>query len=146
MEARVDPAFEELNEQESDRLYQRAFRAWLEKGLAQPSPGLRRAFARLAWRDSWDDSPPLEQLQWAGRKLVEWRDYPEPWLREPFARDEEIETLVRLVRELAELSAKPRRVTDNLYRGLAPRALWPDGSTKRRAPDRAITMRWKGCC
>jgi ATP-dependent exoDNAse (exonuclease V) beta subunit len=129
VEARVDPAFEELNEQASHRLYQRSFRAWLEKGLAKSSPGLRRAFARLAWRDSWDDSPPIEQLQYAGKKLVEWRDYPEPWSREPFARDEEIRTLVRLVRELAEMSSKPRRVNDNLYRGLAPaRALagWID--------------------
>jgi ATP-dependent exoDNAse (exonuclease V) beta subunit len=87
VEARVDPAFEELSEQASHRLYQKSFRAWLEKGLALSSPGLRRAFARLAWRDSWDDSPPIEQLQWAGKKLVEWRDYPEPWLREPFSRD-----------------------------------------------------------
>ena len=120
VEACVDPAFEELSDQESQRLYQRSFRAWLEKGLAQSSPGLRRAFARLAWRDSWDDSPPMEQLQWAGKKLVEWRDYPEPWLREPFSRDEEIKTLVRMARELAELSARPRRVNDNLYRSLAP--------------------------
>jgi len=120
VEARVDPAFEELSDQEGNRLYQRSFRAWLEKSLAQSSPGLRRAFARLAWRDSWDDSQPIEQLQWAGRKLVEWRDYPEPWLRDPFSRDEEIKTLVRMVRELAEMSAKPRRVNDNLYRGLAP--------------------------
>jgi ATP-dependent helicase/nuclease subunit A len=129
VEARVDPAFEEMSEQESHRLYQRSFRAWLEKGLARPSPGLRRAFARLAWRDSWDDSAPIEQLQWAGKKLVDWRDYPEPWLREPFSRDEEIKTLVRMARELAEMSAKPRRVTDNLYRSLAPaRALagWID--------------------
>jgi ATP-dependent helicase/nuclease subunit A len=120
VEARVDPAFEELSEQESHRLYQRSFRVWLEKGLGQSSPGLRRAFARLARRDSWDDSPPIEQLQWAGKKLVEWRDYPAPWLRETFSRDEEIKTLVRMVRELADLSARPRRVTDNLYRGLAP--------------------------
>src|SRR5579864_910987 len=120
VEARVDPAFGELNEQASSRLYQRSFRAWLEKGLARSSPGLRRAFARLAWRDSWDDSLPMEQLQWAGKKLVEWRDYPEPWLRKPFSRNEEITTLVRMAREMADLSAKPRRVNDNLYRGLAP--------------------------
>jgi ATP-dependent helicase/nuclease subunit A len=129
VEARVDPAFAELSEQESSRLYQRSFRAWLEKGLAKSSPGLRRAFARLARRDSWDDSAPIEQLQFAGKKLVDWRDYPEPWLRDPFSRDEEIKTLVRMVRELAEMSAKPRRVTDNLHRGLAPaRALtgWID--------------------
>ena len=120
VEARVDPSFEELNEQESARLYQRAFNAWLERRLNQESPGLRRAFARLAWRDSWDDSPPLEQLQWAGKKLVEWRDYPAPWHREPFAREEEIATMARMVRELAALSSRPRRVTDNLYKSLLP--------------------------
>ena len=53
------------------------------------SPGLRRAFARIAWRDSWDDSAPMEQLQWAGKKLVEWRDYT-GWRRDRFAREEEI--------------------------------------------------------
>jgi ATP-dependent helicase/nuclease subunit A len=120
VEARVDPAFQELSEQEAGRLYQRAFRTWLERRLAEPSPGLRRAFARLAWRDSWDDSPPLEQLQYAGRKLVEWRDYPAAWRREPFAREEEIGTLLRMARELADLSSRPRRVTDNLYVGLQP--------------------------
>jgi len=120
VEARVDPAFEELNEQEGDRLYQRAFRSWLEKRLGIDSPALKRAFARLAWRDSWDDSPPLEQLRWAGKKLVEWRDYDTPWQREPFAREEEVSTIVRLVRELAQLCARPRRVTDNLYKHLAP--------------------------
>ncbi len=120
VEAHVDPAFEELNEQESDRLYQRAFRGWLERRLGESSPGLRRAFARLAWRDSWDDTPPIEQLQWAGRKLVEWRDYSAPWRRESFARTEEIDTIARLMSELAALSAHPRRVTDNLYKGLAP--------------------------
>lgn len=127
VEARVDPAFQELSDQESSRLYQRAFRAWLERRLAEPSPGLRRAFARLAWRDSWDDSPPLEQLQYAGRKLVEWRDYPAPWRREPFARDEETGTLLRMARELAELSSRPRRVTDNLYIGLQPVRLMVQG-------------------
>ena len=120
VEACVDPSFEELNEQEADRLYQRAFRAWLERRLNEESPGLRRALARLSWRDSWDDTPPLEQLQWAGRKLVEWRDYTAPWHREPFAREEEIDTIVRLARDLADLSSRPRRVTDNLYKGLAP--------------------------
>ncbi len=120
VEARVDPAFEELSEQEANRLYQRAFRSWLERRLAEPSPGLRRAFARLAWRDSWDNSPPLEQLQYAGRKLVEWRDYPTAWRREPFSREEEIATVLRMARELADLSSRPRRVTDNLYIGLQP--------------------------
>jgi len=120
VEAGVDPSFEELNEQESARLYQRSFRAWLERRLNQDSPGLRRAFARLSWRDAWDDSPPLEQLQWAGKKLVEWRDYPAAWRRDPFSREEEIDTMVRMVRELAQMCSRPRRVTDNLYKSLLP--------------------------
>ena len=128
VEAKVDPAFQELSEQEASRLYQRAFRTWLERRLSEPSPGLRRAFARLAWRDSWDDSPPLEQLQYAGRKLVEWRDYPASWRREPFSRDEEIGTVLRMARELAELSSRPRRVTDNLYIGLQPVRLMVQGA------------------
>jgi ATP-dependent exoDNAse (exonuclease V) beta subunit len=128
VEACVDPAFQELSEQESSRLYQRAFRSWLERRLSEPSPGLRRAFARLAWRDSWDTSPPLEQLQYAGRKLVEWRDYPAAWRREPFSRDEEIATLLRMSRELADLSSRPRRVTDNLYIGLQPVRLMVQGA------------------
>ena len=134
VEAGVDPSFEELNEQESARLYQSAFRAWLEKQLNTDSPGLRRAFARLAWRDSWDNSPPIEQLQWAGRKLVEWRDYPAAWRREPFAREEELRSIVTRVREVAEMSARPRRVTDYLYKGLAAvRALagWIDRADAR---------------
>src|SRR5438132_5723949 len=59
VEARVDPAFVELSEPEANRLYQQAFRSWLERRLNEPSPALRRAFARLARRDSWDDSPAL---------------------------------------------------------------------------------------
>ena len=120
VEACVDPAFVELNEQEADRLYERAFRTWLEKQLAQDSPALKRAFARLSWRDSWDDSPPIEQLRWAGKKLVDWRDFDAAWQREIFAREEEIDTIVRLLRELADLCAKPKRVTDNLYKHLRP--------------------------
>jgi ATP-dependent exoDNAse (exonuclease V) beta subunit len=58
VEARVDPGFVELSEQEANRLYRRAFRAWLEAQLSGESPGLRRAFARLAYRESWDPAGP----------------------------------------------------------------------------------------
>jgi len=138
VEAGVDPSFEELNEQESARIYNRAFRAWLEQRLKIESPALRRAFARLAWRDSWDDSPPIEQLQWAGKKLIDWRDYPRPWRRDPFAREEEIDTLVRMLRELIAMSARPRRDTDALYKSLLPaRALceWIERNEQSRPRD-----------
>lgn len=120
VEAGVDPGFAELTEPEAYRVYQRAFRSWLEKKLNEDAPGLRRAFARLAWRDGWDDSPALEQLERTGWKLVEWRDYPAPWRRDPFAREAEIDTLARMTRDLAEMSRNPRRVTDELYLGIAP--------------------------
>src|SRR6185436_1322400 len=86
VEARVDPAFEEMTEQESARLFERAFGHWFERKLGESSPGLRRALARLAWRDSWETGPAMEQLRQTGRKLVEWRDFPALWRREEFDR------------------------------------------------------------
>src|SRR5207244_10093374 len=44
VEAVVDPAFEEISEHESSRLYERAFRSWLQHKLGEPAPALRRAF------------------------------------------------------------------------------------------------------
>jgi ATP-dependent exoDNAse (exonuclease V) beta subunit len=138
VEARIDPGFEELTEQEGERVYLAAFRSWLEQRLGEDSPGLRRAFARLAYRDSWDDSPPLEQLQYAGRKLIEWRDYRAPWAREPFDRPGDIDSLVGLVMDLAAASARPRNVNDNLFKGLAPARALAD-SINRREGDIART-------
>src|SRR5689334_10092226 len=43
VEAIVDPAFQELSQPEADRLYQRAFRAWIQDALRALPPGLRRA-------------------------------------------------------------------------------------------------------
>ncbi|MGH9660542.1 MAG: UvrD-helicase domain-containing protein, partial [Bryobacteraceae bacterium] len=51
VEAVVDPAFEEMSEPESKRLYRQAFRRWFEERLNEPSPALRRALSRLAARD-----------------------------------------------------------------------------------------------
>src|SRR6185369_4391184 len=76
VEADVDPAFQDLPEQEQRRLYERAFQGWFEDALSHESPGLRRALSRLAWNS---DSSPAEQLQFAGKKLIEWRDFREPW-------------------------------------------------------------------
>ena len=100
VEALVDPAFVELSEQESEALYERAFRGWIERRLSEPSPGLQRALSRLAWRDvAWDTMPPLEQLQYAGRQLIDWRDFPEKWERIAFDREAEIDRLVARAQE-----------------------------------------------
>src|SRR5437016_993651 len=60
VEAVVDPAFEELSEPQAARIYERAFRAWIQKKLADGTPALRRALMRLAWRDSFDSGPPID--------------------------------------------------------------------------------------
>ena len=101
VEARVDPAFEEIAEQESDRLYHRAFQHWFQQALEQPSPGLRRALTRMAWPSDWQDMSPLDQLKYAGRQLLEWRDFPAEWARIPFDRQQEIDHLATVILETA---------------------------------------------
>lgn len=95
VEARVDPDFEELDEQGARRLYAGVFRRWLQDKLNQESPGLRRALARLSAREERGfDYTPTESLEYAGWQLTEWRDFPQPWKRAPFAREEVIDELV----------------------------------------------------
>jgi ATP-dependent exoDNAse (exonuclease V) beta subunit len=95
VEARVDPDFEELDDQGARRLYASVFRRWLQAKLNQESPGLRRALARLSAREEREfDYTPTESLEYAGWQLVEWRDFPKPWKRAPFPREEVIDELV----------------------------------------------------
>src|SRR6185295_7924446 len=46
VEACVDPLFAVLTEPQADRLYSRAFRAWLQHALENPPAGLRRGLRR----------------------------------------------------------------------------------------------------
>ena len=120
VEAIVDPAFEELNEQQASRLYERAFRAWMERKLGAVAPGLRRALVRLAWRDSYDSASPIEQLQYAAWKLIEWRDHPAPWSTREFHREAEIDGLVEQVQLIAEAASSCAKRNDNLVKSLRP--------------------------
>jgi ATP-dependent helicase/nuclease subunit A len=121
VEAVVDPAFEELSQPEAERLYQRAFRGWIQNKLNEPAPGLRRAFARMAWQESFGDSyTPIEQLAESGRKLVEWRDFPAPWRIEAFDRAGAIDALAARAQELADLCARCRRPRETLLQALGP--------------------------
>jgi ATP-dependent exoDNAse (exonuclease V) beta subunit len=120
VEAVVDPAFEELSEQQASRLYQRAFRAWFQDKLAAGTPALRRALARLAARDTREPSPPIDQLQYAGWKLIEWRDHPTAWRQLPFDREREVDQLIEQVQLIAEAASRCAKFTDNLVRSLRP--------------------------
>lgn len=120
VEAVVDPAFEELSEQQASRIYERAFRAWLQRKLGEGAPGLRRALVRLAGRDSFDGASPIEQLQYAAWKLIEWRDHPAPWRTREFHREVEIDRLVAQVQLIAEAASRCTKRNDNLVKSLWP--------------------------
>jgi ATP-dependent helicase/nuclease subunit A len=120
VEAVVDPAFEELSEQQSSRIYERAFRAWIQRKLAEGAPALRRALARLAARNPGEGGSPMDQLKYAAWKLIEWRDHPAPWRQVAFDRDSEIDRLVEQVKLLGEAAALCNKPFDNLVKSLRP--------------------------
>jgi ATP-dependent exoDNAse (exonuclease V) beta subunit len=117
VEARVDPLFTVLTEPQSNRLYDRAFRAWLQDELRQPPEGLRRALRRTSAPSfgSVGDDGPIDRIRNAGRALAEWRDFPAPWRRPPFAREPVIDRLIQDLHQLAALTAKATSTRDNLY-------------------------------
>src|SRR5260370_11973112 len=78
VEARVDPGFAEISEQDAEGLYQASFQRWLERKLGESAPGLKRALSRLAWREDTDSGAPLDAPAFAGRKLGELRGLPTP--------------------------------------------------------------------
>ena len=138
VEAVVDPAFEELSEQQASRIYERAFRAWIQRKLGEGAPGLRRALVRLARPDSFDGASPIEQLQYAAWKLIEWRDHPAPWRTVEFNREAEVDRLVGQVRLIAEAAARCAKRNDNLVKSLRPaQALvtWIERAESARARD-----------
>ena len=117
VEARVDPLFSVLTEPQSDRLYARAFRAWLQEALDDPPEGLRRALRRTS-APSFTGAAgegPIDRLRRAGRVLAEWRDFPAPWRRPPFDRIAEIDRLITSLHRLADMTRAPASPRDNLF-------------------------------
>ena len=117
VEAGVDPGFGELAEDEAPRLFDRAFRRWIEEQLESMPPGLRRELARLTVGPWSPQRPPLDQLRDTAWRLVEWRDFPAGWRRPEFDREAEIADLAARVERLAGLLSHGRR-GDILRRGL----------------------------
>jgi ATP-dependent exoDNAse (exonuclease V) beta subunit len=110
VEANIPPGFEELDEHQSTRLYNRAFDAWIQRALQDMPEGLRRTLARLALNTRSElEASPLHRLRWDARQLVEWRDFPAEWRRADFNRDDAID---RLLPEIVELSQKVATCSD----------------------------------
>ncbi|MGE5246597.1 MAG: UvrD-helicase domain-containing protein [Betaproteobacteria bacterium] len=116
VEAAIDPLFVVLTEAEADRMYTRAFRAWLQEVLQDPPEGVRRALRRSSAPSfgGGDSDGPIDRLRGAGRLLAEWRSYPHAWTRAPFDRDAEIRRLAAALHHLADLSAGGAE-RDSLY-------------------------------
>ncbi len=67
VEARVDPLFTVLTQPQSDRLYDRAFGAWLQEELRDPPEGLRRALRRTNAPVFLDEAPAGRSIACGGR-------------------------------------------------------------------------------
>ncbi|MDE2852373.1 MAG: UvrD-helicase domain-containing protein [Acidobacteriota bacterium] len=117
VEAGVDPGFGELAEDEAPRLFNRAFRSWIEEQLESMPPGLRRELARLTAGPWSPRQPPLDRLRDTALRLVEWRDFPSSWRRPDFDREAQLGDLATRVERLADLVRHGRR-GDILRRGL----------------------------
>ncbi len=120
VEARVDPAFEELSEEEAPRLYEQAYKSWIQAELNSMPEALRRTLARLATWRSWPPVSALDRIRDAGWNFIEWRDFSQPWRRDPFDRRAEIDRLVEIVSIVAEMSARCRYQNDYLRKSLTP--------------------------
>jgi ATP-dependent exoDNAse (exonuclease V) beta subunit len=118
VEAEIDPLFRVLTEGQAERLFNEAFIAWFQTVLAAPPEGVRRSLRRASRSSRLgevDEDGPTERLRRAGFSLTEWRDFREPWTREPFDRADSIVQLIDLVHELADLSKSPSYAGDNLF-------------------------------
>ncbi len=114
VEAGVDPLFEVLTEPAAARLFGEAFGRWLQQVLADPPEGVRRALRRSAFGG---DEGPVDRLQKAAWDLVQWRNFPAPWTRNSFDRTADIEGVVSLLHEAAELTRNPASRNDPLFTG-----------------------------
>ena len=120
VEARVDPLFTVLTEAQAARIYDEAFHQWLEKQLADPAEGVKRALRRPTFggfgvQAEDGDEGPIGRLRRAGRDLIQWRDFDGDWLRPPFDRSTRIDELVPLLNGVVQLLEPPESAYDALY-------------------------------
>jgi ATP-dependent helicase/nuclease subunit A len=118
VEARIDPQFQVLTEDQASRLYDLAFESWLQEQLRDPGDGVRRSLRRPTRRNfgaDIDEDGPVERLRRAGKALLEWRDHPARWRTDPFDREGEIRQLVMQLTDFAAMSSGPAWDKDVLY-------------------------------
>ncbi|MFY9573342.1 MAG: UvrD-helicase domain-containing protein [Blastocatellia bacterium] len=114
VEARIDPLFEVAPEDTARPLFELAFDRWFEQQLADPGEAVRRILRRRPRREYRRDLPgilarrpidtgPRRALRGAARELIERRDFPAPWRRNPdFDRESAIDALIAEMSSLAQ--------------------------------------------
>jgi ATP-dependent exoDNAse (exonuclease V) beta subunit len=117
VEAGVDPLFDVLTEAQAKRLFDDAFGRWIQQQLVAPPEGVRRALRRSAFGG---EDGPVDRLLGAAWDLAQWRDFPAPWTRNPFARAARIAALLATLRETADLTRRPASTNDPLFTGTEP--------------------------
>jgi ATP-dependent helicase/nuclease subunit A len=162
VEAGVDPRFGVAPDDESQRLLDQAFESWFQEVLRLPAgrlpEGVRRVLRRRA-RGAWAQGP-REQLRGAVRNLVEHRDFPGAWRREPFQRGAALEALLEELGSLgglAEIAAHPdswlgknieelaRAVGEiRLRQSVAPDVDALEADLRELGRSRQIHWHWKG--
>jgi ATP-dependent exoDNAse (exonuclease V) beta subunit len=116
IEARVDPLFEVLPEDEAEALIDAVFDEWLERVLADPPEGIRRVLRRRP--KGRNSGGPRMSLRAAVTSLVQHRDFPAGWTREPFERDRAIDAVVESLRKVGDLFAMAEDPEDWLAKNL----------------------------
>ncbi|MBO6934647.1 MAG: UvrD-helicase domain-containing protein [Deltaproteobacteria bacterium] len=113
LEAGLDPSFV-VAADGGDALYDRAFDRYWQRVLADPPVGVRRMLRERTWAR---DEGPRGALHFAGKNLVQHRDFPAPWGSAEAALD--VAEMDRLVARLAELTpyASEGKVWDSMRKG-----------------------------
>ena len=126
VEAGVDPQFDVLADGAA-RTFGQAFDGWLQRALADPPDGVRRALRRRTaggFGDTEDTQRPTDRLKKAAEDLSAWRDFPTPWRRETFERKVIIDQIVAHLIDFAELVDRvSNRRGDPLYLDVRPALL-----------------------
>ena len=116
IEAGVDALFEVAPGEDATAFLDTAFERWFQEVLADPPEGVRRILRRRP--RGFDRTGPRELLRAAVQNLVEHRDFPAAWRREPFDRDLEIDAVMAELVEVGVLAAQAHRDDDWLARNL----------------------------
>jgi ATP-dependent helicase/nuclease subunit A len=114
VEAGIDPLFEVAAEDEAQEVADQAFETWFQAALADPPEAVRRILRRRSKLQ-----PPREALRNALGSLIEHRDFPAPWRRDPFDRMGAVDTVIEHLTTVGALAAESSWPDDYLTRNLA---------------------------